>query len=180
MSTQELSRHHGASYRYRQIDRAKEHLRIEIVVAGLVDDPQQALLLGARIPQADIDFALLKRGGIAVVMNANHQSLRSCSHLNSTVDRFLSWHYVLFLFYWIAQMNKSARNEMRKLIATWFNVISAAFMTAGIIAPGLTLLFQPSYQRPSIDLVLAIFGICALLSGTIHLVAQSHLYGFEE
>jgi hypothetical protein len=31
-----------------------------------------------------------------------------------------------------------------------------------------------------LDLVLAIFGICALLSGTIHLVAQSHLYGFEE
>jgi len=77
-------------------------------------------------------------------------------------------------------MNKAARNEKRKLIATWFNAISAAFMTAGIIAPGLALLFQFPAQRPSIDLVLAMFAICALLSGTIHLVAQSHLHGFEE
>jgi hypothetical protein len=77
-------------------------------------------------------------------------------------------------------MNKAARNEMRKLIATWFNAISAAFMTAGIIAPGLTLLFKSPIQRPSIDLALGIFAICALLSGTIHLVAQSHLHGFEE
>ena len=77
-------------------------------------------------------------------------------------------------------MNKAMRNERRKLVATWFNTISAAFMTAGIIAPGLALLFQSASQRPSPDLVLATFAICALLSGTIHLVAQSHLHGFEE
>jgi hypothetical protein len=77
-------------------------------------------------------------------------------------------------------MNKAARNEKRKLIAAWFNTISAAFMTAGIIAPGLALLFQFPAHGPTADLVLATFAICALLSGTIHLVAQSHLEGFEE
>jgi len=77
-------------------------------------------------------------------------------------------------------MNKAVRNERRKLIATWYNTVSAAFMTAGVIAPGRALLFQSSTQRPSTDLVLATFAICALLSGTIHLVAQSHLHGFEE
>jgi len=73
-----LGCHDGASYRDRQFDRAEERFRIEVVVAGFIDNPQHAVLLGGGVAQRDVDFALLQRDRISVVVHANDQLFCSC------------------------------------------------------------------------------------------------------
>src|SRR5436190_23339491 len=62
---------HGSLHRLRQRNRAEKTLRIKIVISGFIDDPKQAELLGRGIAQRDIDFPLLQRGRMAVVVDAH-------------------------------------------------------------------------------------------------------------
>jgi len=72
------------------MDRTKERLRIKIVFAGFVDDPQQAVFLGAGVAQRDVDFPLLERDGVAMIVDADDQLL--CLGRMSRVARLpLRW-----------------------------------------------------------------------------------------
>ena len=56
-----------------QCDEAEEHFWIEVIIPGLVNDPQQAVLLRNGVPKHDINLPLLERGGIVLVADAHRQ-----------------------------------------------------------------------------------------------------------
>src|ERR1700738_3358350 len=73
-----LSRQHSPSDRLRQRDRTEECLRIEVILAGFIDNPQHIVLLGCCIAQRHVDFAFLERDRITVVFHADDQLLSLC------------------------------------------------------------------------------------------------------
>jgi hypothetical protein len=46
-------------------------LRIKVIVAGFIDDPQHMVFLGFRIAQRYVDFAFLERDRITIVLHAD-------------------------------------------------------------------------------------------------------------
>src|SRR5438477_3184304 len=68
-----LGGENGALDRLRKGDRAEECLRVEIVLAGFVDNPQQIVRLGGCITEGHVDFAPLERRRVAIVLDAYHQ-----------------------------------------------------------------------------------------------------------
>jgi hypothetical protein len=77
-------------------------------------------------------------------------------------------------------MNKAGRNERRKLIAGWFNTVSAAFMTIGIVSPGLAFILSEPNRRPTIEVLIIVIMVCTVLSFAIHVFGQLQLTGYEE
>jgi hypothetical protein len=67
---------YGLSHCLRQCDRAEERLRVEIVRSGFVDNPQKAMLLGLGITQHHVDFSLLERCRITLVLDAYDELFR--------------------------------------------------------------------------------------------------------
>jgi hypothetical protein len=63
-----------------QRDRAKQRLWIEIVVAGFIDDPDEAVRLGIGVAKRDVDFSSLQLCQIAFVVHAHDElpCLRFC------------------------------------------------------------------------------------------------------
>ena len=74
----QLSSHHGSFHGQRQGNRTKRLLRIEIILAGLIDNPKQTVFLGSGIAKHDVDLPLFKRNGIALVIDAYEQLFRLC------------------------------------------------------------------------------------------------------
>jgi hypothetical protein len=68
-----LRRQHSPSDCLRQRDRTEECLRIEVILSGLIDDPQHVVLPGRGIAQRHVDFAFLERDRITVVFHADDQ-----------------------------------------------------------------------------------------------------------
>src|SRR5262249_36879119 len=74
----------GRQYRLldglRQGDRAKERFRIEVILPGFVDDPQEAMFLGSGVAKRNVDLPFLERRRIPVVIDAHDQlfCLRLC------------------------------------------------------------------------------------------------------
>jgi hypothetical protein len=54
----------------RQSNRAKEILRIEVILAGFIDDPDETVLLGIGVAEGYADLPLLERSRIAIVIDA--------------------------------------------------------------------------------------------------------------
>ena len=63
-----------------QHDRAKHRLRIKIVIAGFIDDPDEAVLPGIGVAKGDVNFSSLQRCRIAFVAHAHDElpCLRFC------------------------------------------------------------------------------------------------------
>jgi small-conductance mechanosensitive channel len=78
--------------------------------------------------------------------------------------------------------NKAARNEQRKLLASWLNTLAGATVTVGVLAPAAGVLYGFSVVGPDRSaLSLAGAVLSWLASGVIlHLVARSVLGGIEE
>jgi hypothetical protein len=77
-------------------------------------------------------------------------------------------------------MNKTVRNERKKLTATWFNNFATAIMTAGVLAPAASLIFGFGVQGLDPALVFTVFGVCMLVSGGLHLAGRAILGDLEE
>lgn len=76
--------------------------------------------------------------------------------------------------------NKTARNERRKLLATWLNTLAGATVTVGVLAPIAGLYYGISASpRTGIEIATAI-GIWLVAGGILHLLARSRLGGIEE
>jgi len=73
-----LCRQYGSPHRLRQRDRAEERLRIEVVLTRFVDNPQHVVLLRRGIAKRDVDFALLKRNRMPIIVHADDQFFCSC------------------------------------------------------------------------------------------------------
>src|SRR2546421_90102 len=56
--------------RLRQRNRAKECFWIKVILAGFVDDPEQTVFLGHGVAKRNVDFPLLERDRVALVVDA--------------------------------------------------------------------------------------------------------------
>jgi hypothetical protein len=74
-------------------------------------------------------------------------------------------------------LNRSGRNEQRKLTATYLNGIAIAFITVGVLAPMIGLL-TGAFPNPGIALLLG--AGCIVISIIIHLGARQTLREMEE
>ena len=61
-------------------------------------------------------------------------------------------------------MNKTVRNERRKLTASWLNTIATALMAAGVFAPAASQIFGFGPSRVDQTLVLISSTVCVVLS----------------
>jgi hypothetical protein len=77
-------------------------------------------------------------------------------------------------------MNKTVRNERRKLTASWLNAIATALVAAGGFAPVASQIYGFGSNRVDQTLVLASSAVCVVLSLGLHLVGRQLLGGLEE
>lgn len=74
--------------------------------------------------------------------------------------------------------NKTARNDRRRLTATFLNTIAAAFVITGVIVPIISLAYQLTTPQTR---YWPIFGVAWLGFGIgLHLIARHILKGVEE
>ncbi len=71
--------------------------------------------------------------------------------------------------------DEEIRRERIKLRATYLNNVAVGVVTAGVLAPMITLALRDSVGQNSLALAFFISVICAALSGVIHLYAVDHL-----
>jgi hypothetical protein len=61
-------------------------------------------------------------------------------------------------------MNKTVRNERRKLTASWLNAVATALMAAGVFAPVASQIYGFGSNRADKSLVLVSSAVCVTLS----------------
>jgi hypothetical protein len=77
-------------------------------------------------------------------------------------------------------MNKTVRNERRKLTASWFNTIATALLAAGLFAPAASQIYGFGWNRVDQTLVLVSSAVCLAVSVGLHLMGRQLLGGLEE
>jgi hypothetical protein len=77
-------------------------------------------------------------------------------------------------------MNKTVRNEKRKLTASWFNAIATALMAAGGFAPVASQIYGFGSNRVDQTLVLISSVVCVAVSVGLHMVGRQFLGALEE
>ena len=77
-------------------------------------------------------------------------------------------------------MNKTARNERRKLTAAYLNTVGAAVLVVGGLAPLASIVYENALT--SINSVTLAIGstICIVVSFALHWLARNLLRGIEE
>jgi hypothetical protein len=74
-------------------------------------------------------------------------------------------------------MNKTVRNERRKLMASWFNTIATALMAAGVFAPVASQIYGFGSNRSGQTLVLISSAVCGAASVGLHLLGRQLFLG---
>jgi hypothetical protein len=77
-------------------------------------------------------------------------------------------------------MNKTVRNERRKLTASWLNTIATALMAAGVFAPAASQIYGFGPSRVDQTLVLISSTVCLAVSLILHFGGRQVLGGLEE
>jgi hypothetical protein len=77
-------------------------------------------------------------------------------------------------------MNKTVRNERRKLRASWFNTSATAIMTAGVLGPIASIVYGFGPRGVDPALIFTGFAICALVSAGLHQAGLAALGDIEE
>jgi hypothetical protein len=77
-------------------------------------------------------------------------------------------------------MNKTVRNERRKLTASWLNAIATALVAAGVFAPVASQIYGFGSNRADQTLVLISSAVCVAVSLILHLSGRQVLGGLEE
>jgi hypothetical protein len=77
-------------------------------------------------------------------------------------------------------MNKTVRNERRKLTASWLNAIATALVAAGVFAPVASQIYGFGSNRADQTLVLISSAVCVAVSLVLHLSGRQLLGGLEE
>ena len=76
-------------------------------------------------------------------------------------------------------MSQTIRNERRKLIANFCNIVASAIIATGTLGPFVTFLYSRLFSDTDPALILTGGLICLLAGGSIHLAGQSMLGGLE-
>ena len=79
-----------------------------------------------------------------------------------------------------ASLNKTVINERLKLLAAWFNTVAAAFLTTGVVAPIIAVIYGLAPKTLDPMLVVASSLICMAASGCLHLVGRYILGALQE
>lgn len=74
-------------------------------------------------------------------------------------------------------MNKTVRNERRKLTASWLNTIATALMTAGVFAPVASQIYGFGSSRADETLIFISSAICVAMSVGLHLTGLGQPLG---
>ena len=77
-------------------------------------------------------------------------------------------------------MGKLARNELRKLKAAWYNSVSAAFVTVGMLGPVVARIFGALNAPINISLIVLVPIICLTASAILHFAGQAELKELED
>ena len=77
-------------------------------------------------------------------------------------------------------MNKSARNERRKLTASFFNSVASGTVIAALVAPFIGLGLGTMQPNTDILNVLGLSGFGLVLAFVVHAIARDILKGMEE
>jgi hypothetical protein len=77
-------------------------------------------------------------------------------------------------------MNKTVRNERRKLTASWLNTIATALMAAGVFAPAASQIYGFGPSRVDQTLVPISSTVCLAVSLILHFSGRQALGGLEE
>jgi hypothetical protein len=77
-------------------------------------------------------------------------------------------------------MNKTVRNERRKLTASLLNAVATALMTAGFFAPVASQIYGFGSNRTDKTLVFISSALCVTLSLGLRLIGRQLLGGLEE
>ena len=77
-------------------------------------------------------------------------------------------------------MSKLVLNERLKLLAAWFNTVAAAFLTTGVVAPLISVVYGPAPRTLDPALVITSSLVCMLVSGGLYLAGRSILGGLQE
>jgi hypothetical protein len=66
-------------------------------------------------------------------------------------------------------LNKTVINERLKLLAAWFNTVAAAFLTTGVVAPIVAIIYGLAPKTLDPTLVFVSSSICMLFSGEVYI-----------
>ncbi|WP_398483244.1 hypothetical protein [Tardiphaga sp.] len=77
-------------------------------------------------------------------------------------------------------MGKTARNELKKLKAGWYNSVSAAFVTVGVLAPTVARIVGGFSSSMDETLVAVVSVICLPASAVLHFAGRAELMELEE
>jgi hypothetical protein len=81
----------------------------------------------------------------------------------------------------MVELNKAARNEQRKITATYINGIAVAFAAIGTLTPLLLVVQQMAAGGTNLNWApFVIIPVCVLGSLGLHLLARQQLEGMEE
>lgn len=75
-------------------------------------------------------------------------------------------------------MAKEARNEQRKLLATWFNNVGTGIISVGVLTPGVALIVG-SPTAPSGDTLLLMLAGALMAGWAFHTMGRLVLTDFE-
>jgi hypothetical protein len=77
-------------------------------------------------------------------------------------------------------LNKTVINERLKLLAAWFNTVAAAFLTTGVVAPIIAIIYGLAPKALDPMLVFASSLICMAVSACLHLAGRYILGALQE
>lgn len=77
-------------------------------------------------------------------------------------------------------LNKSARNERRKLTASFFNAVASGTVLAAFVTPFVGINLGILQTRADILNVVGLIGFGIVIAYVIHMVARDVLKGLEE
>jgi hypothetical protein len=80
----------------------------------------------------------------------------------------------------MAVPSKTVVNERLKLLASGFNTVAAAFVTTGVIAPLIAVIYGLAPKTLDPVLVIVSSLICMLVSGCLHLAGRTILGALKE
>jgi hypothetical protein len=83
-------------------------------------------------------------------------------------------------------LGKAARNEHRKIIATFYNNIAVGILVAGVLVPALSLVISLPFashrgvSRDGVEFALGFLGIAVIASVSLHLTARRIVAQIED
>jgi hypothetical protein len=90
LAHREAAPKHGFLDSVWQRDRVEEQLRIQIIIAGFVDDPKQIMLLGGRVAKRNVNLPLLQRRRVASTGGFLSGCIRDSLGLSHVMERIMT------------------------------------------------------------------------------------------